>query len=170
MNVLVVVASRHHATYEMGGRIASTLTAAGMTADLRRPEEIHALDGYDAVVLGSAVYAGQWLPAARAFAERLGPALRARPVWLFSSGPVGDPPAPAGDPAGVAAIAEIVRPRDQRVFAGRVSPDELRLGEKLVLRVVRAKTGDYRNCDAVDAWAREIALALEGERAAVAFG
>jgi hypothetical protein len=49
---------------------------------------------YDAVVLGSAVYAGHWLKPARALADRCAAALRARPVWLFSSGPVGDPAKP----------------------------------------------------------------------------
>ncbi|HEU4571670.1 MAG TPA: flavodoxin domain-containing protein, partial [Candidatus Limnocylindrales bacterium] len=64
MNVLVAVASRHHSTYEIGSRLAAALEAAGLGADLRRPEEVVTLDGYDAVVLGSGVYAGRWLPAA----------------------------------------------------------------------------------------------------------
>ena len=170
MNVLVAVASRHHATYEIGGRIVEALTAAGLSADLRRPEEIHSLDGYDAVVLGSAVYAGQWLAPAKAFADRLGPALRTRPVWLFSSGPIGDPPLPGGDPAGVAPIVAAIAPREHRVLTGRIEPKELNLGEKVVLKVVRAQPGDFRDWPAVESWAREIASSLEGERAAVAFG
>ena len=42
--------------------------------------------GFDAVVVGSAVYSMRWMPEATAFilAHRL--ALSERPVWLFSSG------------------------------------------------------------------------------------
>jgi menaquinone-dependent protoporphyrinogen oxidase len=169
MNVLVAVASRHHSTYEIGGRLARTLEGAGLTVDLRRPEEVVALDDYDAVVLGSGVYAGRWLPAATQLADRLADELGERPVWLFSSGPVGDASAPAGDLSAVAGILARIDGRGHRVFAGRLEPAELKLGEKLVLKVVRAKTGDYRDWTAIDAWAREIAAEL-GEPAAVALG
>jgi menaquinone-dependent protoporphyrinogen IX oxidase len=60
-------------------------------------EQVREVDGYDAVVLGSAVYAGHWLKPAREPVGRLGTFLADRPVWLFSSGPVGDPPKPEGD-------------------------------------------------------------------------
>jgi menaquinone-dependent protoporphyrinogen oxidase len=169
MNVLVAVASRHHSTYEIGSRLAAALEAAGLDADLRRPEEVVTLDGYDAVVLGSGVYAGRWLPAATGLADRLADELRRRPVWLFSSGPVGDAAAPAGDVDEVAAILARIDARGHRVFAGRLVPDELKLGEKLLVRFVRAKTGDYRDWTGIDAWAREIAAEL-GEPAVVALG
>jgi len=169
MNVLVTVASRHHSTYEIGSRIAAVLEAAGLRVDLRRPEEVVTLNAYDAVVLGSGVYAGRWLPAATALADRLADDLRRRPVWLFSSGPVGEATRPAGDLTEVAATLARIDARGHRVFAGRLVPDELKLGEKLIVRLVRARTGDYRDWTAIDAWAREIAAEL-GEPAAVALG
>jgi menaquinone-dependent protoporphyrinogen oxidase len=167
MDVLVAVASRHHSTYEMGGHLAATLRDDGLTVELRRPEEVVTLDGYDAVILGSGVYAGRWLTAATQLADRLACELRERPVWLFSSGPIGDPAQPAGDPPGAAPIIAALHPRDHRVFTGRLEPNELKLGEKLILKVVRAKTGDYRDWSAIDAWAREIAAALKEEPALV---
>jgi menaquinone-dependent protoporphyrinogen oxidase len=163
MNVLVTVASRHHSTLEIAEAISSTLIQAGIRTELRPPEEVDSLAGYDAVILGSGVYAGRWLPTARDFVDRLSMALRERPVWLFSSGPIGDPPLPAGDPAGVAPITAAVLPREHRVFAGRLDPDELGVGEKLILKVVRAKTGDSRDWPAIEAWARQIALTLQTE-------
>jgi len=66
-------------------------TAAG-TPWWSHPKQIQAVDGFDAVVLGSAVYAGHWLKPARELVDRSRDALAARPVWLFSSGPIGDPP------------------------------------------------------------------------------
>lgn len=170
MKVLVAVASRHHGSFEIGRAIATVLTEAGLEADLRRPQEVVRLAGYDAVVLGSGVYAGQWLAPAKALAARLRPELGDRPVWLFSSGPVGDPPLPTGDPAGIAAVVAAVRPREHRLFGGRLEPAELKLGEKVVLKVVRARPGDFRAWPEIADWAREIATALEGERAALSFG
>jgi menaquinone-dependent protoporphyrinogen oxidase len=169
MHVLVAVASRHHATFEIGGRIAAALSAAGLSADVRRPEEVDRLDGYDAVVLGSGVYAGQWLGPAKALAKRLRPELGERPVWLFSSGPLGDPPMPAGDPAGVGPLIELVRPRGHRAFSGRIDPAEIHLAETAILKVVRAPSGDFRDWAAIDAWAGEIATALRAEAAELAF-
>jgi menaquinone-dependent protoporphyrinogen oxidase len=163
MNVLVSVASRHHSTFEIAEAISTALIQAGVRTELRPPEEVDSLEGYDAVILGSGVYAGRWLPTARDFVDRLTLALRERPVWLFSSGPVGDPPQPAGDPAGVAPITAAILPREHRVFAGRLDVDELGLGEKLILKVVRARTGDSRDWPAIEAWARQIALTLQSE-------
>lgn len=61
--------------------------------------------GYDAVVLGSAVYVGRWLEPARELVDAHAEELAARPTWLFSSGPIGDPPKPEADDA--VQIAEI---------------------------------------------------------------
>ncbi len=121
------------------------------------------LDAYDAVVLGSGVYAGQWMGSAKRLAKRLRPELGDRPVWLFSSGPLGDPPLPAGDPAGVRSIIELVRPRGHRVFGGRIDPSEMHLAEKAILKLVRAPSGDFRDWTAIDAWAAEIAATLAAE-------
>ncbi|MEV7629521.1 hypothetical protein [Actinoplanes sp. NPDC089786] len=54
-----------------------------------------------------AVYLGRWLDDARKLAERIA-AQPPRPVWLFSGGPIGDPPKPAEEPAEI---------RDQRLCA-----------------------------------------------------
>ena len=71
----------------------------------------------DAVGLGRAVYMGQWLKPARQLAERQAAALAARPVWLFSSGPVGEPAKPADNPVDVTKILAATGARDHRIFA-----------------------------------------------------
>jgi menaquinone-dependent protoporphyrinogen oxidase len=67
-------------------------------------EQVTTLAGFDTVVLGSAVYMGHWLAPARDLAERLAREAAGRPVWLFSSGPLGDPPKPAQDAVDVAPL------------------------------------------------------------------
>jgi menaquinone-dependent protoporphyrinogen oxidase len=116
------------------------------------------------VILGSGVYAGHWIEAAKAFAHRHAQSLRDRPVWLFSSGPLGDPPMPAGDPADVAGLLELLAPRGHRVFPGRLWPDHLGFAERAIVRMVRAPYGEYRPFEEIQGWAREIAASLYAER------
>lgn len=106
MRVLVTAASRHGATTEIADAIGAALREAGLETSVVPPDEVLTLAGYDAVVLGSAVYMGRWLDPAKQFAARNGAALAARPVWLFSCGPIGDPPKPTEEPVDVAGIRE----------------------------------------------------------------
>jgi menaquinone-dependent protoporphyrinogen oxidase len=85
------------ATGELAQVIGEVFTERGWDAVVVPPEQAEGIDSFDAVVLGSAVYAGHWLKPARELVERSRDALAARPVWLFSSGPIGDPPKPEED-------------------------------------------------------------------------
>lgn len=91
MTVLVTAATKHGSTDEIAQAIGATLSERGVEALVLPPEEVRDIDEYDAVVLGSAVYSGHWLPSAMALVDRGSSAWAGRPVWLFSSGPVGDP-------------------------------------------------------------------------------
>lgn len=162
MNVLVSAASRHGATIEVAATIGETLRAAGLDVFVVAPDEVERLDGYDAAVIGSAVYVGRWLEPARDLVERHKVALSGIPVWLFSSGPVGDPLKPAQDPADAAPLASLVGARGHRTFAGNVDRRRLSFGEKAVVAAVRAPEGDYRPWPEIEAWAMEIAAALRG--------
>jgi menaquinone-dependent protoporphyrinogen oxidase len=161
MKALVAVASRHNSTRELAEAIAGELRASGLDADLRAADAVLDISGYDAVVLGSGVYMGRWLPAARRFAELHGPALREVPVWLFSSGPIGaEDPKPPGDPAGIPELLEATCARGHIIFAGKLDKRSLGLAERLMVRVVHAPEGDFRDWDAVRNWARSIPSSL----------
>jgi menaquinone-dependent protoporphyrinogen oxidase len=161
MNVLVAVASRHGASLQIGEVIATTLRARGLEAETRRVEDVSGLDGVAAVVLGSGVYAGHWLRRARVFVDTFEADLVRRPVWLFSSGPVGDPPRPAENPAEVAGLVKRLGARSHRLFGGRIDGDELRLAEKALVALVRAPYGDYRPWSDISVWADAIASELQ---------
>ena len=157
MNILVTVASNHGATGEIGEVLAGVLRDSGLTAETRRPQDVVSLEGYDSVVLGSAIYADRWLEPARAFADRHAAALATCPVWLLSSGPLGDPPMPLGEPAEPTAIATSLAAKGHRSFTGRLDRGRLGLLERTLTRAVRAPDGDFRDWEAVRSWADEIA-------------
>ncbi|MGD2051193.1 MAG: flavodoxin domain-containing protein [Acidimicrobiia bacterium] len=162
MTVLVTAASKHGATAQIAKAIADALTRRGVEAVQPALDDVAGVDGYDAVVLGSAVYMGRWMKEAKGFVEHHRDALRARPVWLFSSGPLGDPLKPADDPVDAAAMVEASGAREHRVFPGEIAKDRLSLGERAVVKAVRAPYDDYRDWGDIDAWAAGIASALTG--------
>jgi menaquinone-dependent protoporphyrinogen oxidase len=161
MNVLVTVASKHGATTQIAEAIGRALAKADIGAEVVAPDDVRSLKGYDAVILGSAVYAGRWLDEAKRFVEREGPALAERPVWLFSSGPIGDPPKPEEEAIDVAAIRVVTGARDHRIFAGLLDKSRLGFGERAIVKVVRAEEGDYRPWPEIDEWVAGIAVTLK---------
>jgi len=168
VKVLVATASRHHGTHEIAEAIATGLTGRGVDAEAASVERVETLHGYDAVVLGSAVYMGRWLADARRFAQIHTSALCTMPVWLFSSGPVGpvDHPIPAGKPADVPVLMRLTQAIDHRTFPGRLDMMHLHFAERAAVRAIHAPEGDSRDWDAIDRFAGEIADELAGTHAA----
>lgn len=101
-----------------------------------RPEEVGHLSAYDGVVVGSAIYAGHWLKPARDRVERTASRMCALPVWLFSTGPIGDPLKPDGLPVDVAPMLELSGAREHRVSGGRIDTRQLGLAEKAIVHMV----------------------------------
>lgn len=168
LRVLVTAASRHGSTTEIADAVARDLQESaagrrcGLTAVTVPVERDPDPSGYDAVVLGSGVYAGRWLEPARHYAAGHATALRSRPVWLLSSGPIGAPPFPPDEPHDAEPIRASVAARGHRVFPGRLDPHRLSIGERAVVTAMRAPVGDFRDWVAVRAWAEEIAEELAG--------
>jgi menaquinone-dependent protoporphyrinogen oxidase len=107
------------------------------------------------------------MDSAKKLVNRLEPDFRARPTWVFSSGPIGAPPKPDEVPPDGAAISAQVGAREHRVFAGRLDRGQLSFVEKAIVGAVKAPDGDYRQWEEIRTWATEIARAILSERAAV---
>jgi menaquinone-dependent protoporphyrinogen oxidase len=163
MRLLVTAASRHGATQEIADAIAHRLQDEGLEATARAPDDVTDVTPYDAVIIGSGVYAGHWIDAARSFVDRHAADLGEIPVWLFSSGPVGDPPKPDEDPVDVADVRAATGALGHRLFAGRLHKAGLGFAERAIVLALRAPEGDFRDWDAIGAWAGEIAAALRGD-------
>jgi menaquinone-dependent protoporphyrinogen oxidase len=171
MKILVAYASKYGSTKGIAERIAERLRVAGQQAEARPVQAIDNLGGYDAVVVGSAVFADHWMAEATQFVGRHRAALADRPTWLFSSGPIGTMAAKR-EPVAPKETGQLVRAisaREHRVFLGawdRANADRAKLGfaERMVARWL--PEGDFRDWAAIDGWAASIARALQGARTA----
>jgi menaquinone-dependent protoporphyrinogen oxidase len=160
MGLLVTAATRYGATAELAAAIAEVLGEHGLEATVLPPDQVQEVDGYDAVVVGSAVYAGHWLKPARELVDRLGGELASRPVWLFSSGPVGDPPKPEEDPVDVADLLAATGAPEHRIFAGRLARNQLSFPERAIVSALRVPEGDFPDWTEIRRWAAGIADAM----------
>ncbi len=174
MNVLVVYASRHGATQGIAERIAAVLGQEGVKATLQPVERAGDARDYDGIVIGSAAYAGHWLKEAAEFARRNRAVLVERPVWLFSSGPLGTEEVDAKGrdiraasvPKEIAGLREAIHPRDHQVFFGAFDRSSKPVGllERLARMMPAARKlmpeGDFREWAEIEAWARHIAREL----------
>ena len=166
MTVLVAAASKHGATQEIAGRIGANLAEHGVGVDVRKLGDVDDVDRYDAFVVGSGVYLGNWLKEARRFLDAHASDLAERPTWLFASGSiVGDPPRSDDPDALRAGLAEKLvaktGAREHKLFAGRVDMSRLGMLEKAAVRGAHATEGDYRDWGEIDEWAVGIARDLE---------
>ena len=123
--VLVAYASKLGSTAEIAEAIAQVLRDGGHHAVAVPTRDVASLDDYDAVVLGSALYAAYWQRDAHRFVERFREELMARPLWLFSGGPLDRRLARADQPITPhgAEITEGLGARDHHTFGGRLRPD-----------------------------------------------
>ena len=83
-SILVMYATRFGSTEEVAEAITETLREGGHTVDCQPVAEVQSLDGYGAVVLGSAVNHANWLPPAIDFVRKHQEALNHIPVALFT--------------------------------------------------------------------------------------
>jgi menaquinone-dependent protoporphyrinogen oxidase len=182
--LLVVFASRHGSTEEIAERIATVVRNQGI--DVVVADAAHEIDaaGFDAYVIGSAVYTGSWIKEASQFVERNESLLAGHPVWLFSSGPLpsssrttagkepleqalGPEQGPgSGGRKRVAAFSAVIHPRDHQVFMGAYDQFDApkSVPERLIRMTPMAKRmlpdGDFRDWDEIEAWARHITSEL----------
>jgi menaquinone-dependent protoporphyrinogen oxidase len=166
--ILVAYATKYGATAEIAEKIGEALSQAGLETDVVLVHHVTDVQSYTAVVLGSAVYIGQWRREASGFLKANEKPLAKIPVWLFSSGPTGN-----GDPLelmqgwifpkALKPIADRIKPRGMVLFHGALDADKIGFVEKWMVNNVKAPFGDFRNWDVITSWAKGIADTLKKE-------
>ena len=166
--ILVTYASQGGATAGVAEAIGQTLVECGAQVDVRPTAEVNNLQSYAAVIVGSAIHGGKWMPEAEAFISQYQADLRQMPTAIFQ---VCMMLATENEsyrrlvPEWLAPIRARIGPVGEASFAGALFPDRYRkLSEKLGLRVflavIRRKAGDYRDWGKIRAWAEQIYPAL----------
>ena len=158
MHVLVAYGSKMGGTAGIAELIGDALTDAGLHPDVMPVAEVFQLDRCDAVVIGGALYTGHWHRQARRFVRRHTDALRQRPVWLFSSGPLNGsaveeiPPVPQ-----VEELARRIGARGHATFGGRLPADAKGFPASAM---AKTHAGDWRDPDHIRGWAADVAMEL----------
>jgi menaquinone-dependent protoporphyrinogen oxidase len=132
--------------------IAASLERCGPGVDLTPAADVHAVDGYDGIVLGGALYMGRWHRDATTFLRRHEQALAGIPVAVFALGPK-DMSGEASSRAQLDhALARIdVEPAAIAIFGGVIDPAQLRFP------FGRMPASDARDWAAIEGWTAEIA-------------
>ena len=164
--VLVAYATKYGATAGIAEKIGQVILQAGLQTDVLPTDRVSDITVYKAIVLGSAVYVGQWRKEAVAFLENNEKAMSKLPVWFFSSGPTGE-----GDPVQLMQgwqfpeaqqpIADRIQPRDIAFFLGVLDMKKLNMAEKLLIKGLKTPVGDFRDWDVIASWATAIADTLK---------
>lgn len=159
MRVLVAYGSKRGGTAGLAGMIGDGLAAAGLQSDVQPAGAVRSLDGFDAVVLAGALYAARWHRDARRFARRHAEALRSRPVWVVSSGPLDASAVSREIPPvrQVAAAMASVGARGHATFGGRLEPTAAGFPARAM---AKTRSGDWRDPEHVREWARSVAEEL----------
>jgi len=160
-SILVAYASRFGSTQEVAEAIAVTLREAGLEVDLQLMQEVKSLDRYDAVVLGAAIYNAKWNADAHQFVMRHQESLRQLMAAIFTLGPLSSSDA-AKQNSRRQLDSELsnypwLKPVAVEIFAGKYDPSKP--GLNFFERFLPAR--DYRNWDAIRAWAKALSAQLQ---------
>jgi len=163
-HILVTYASQGGSTAGVAEAIGKALAANSAIVDVRPIQEVTDLSPYSAVLIGSAIHSGKWMPEAMRFLERNHNTLRHIPTAVFQVCMIlatGSEQYRRMAPEWFAPVRTHIQPLAEASFAGALWPNQYpKLSDKLGLRIflatIKLKNGDYRDWDAIRAWAEGV--------------
>lgn len=164
--ILVAYATVYGSTQEVAEAIGTTLREQGLEADVRPAAEVRSLDGYAAVVLGTAMYFFMLHGDAKRFLSRFRKQFSAGlPVALFALGPFSTKPdevESARKPIDkLLAKSPWLKPASVRIFGGQLQPEKLRFPHSMMRNQPASDARDWAD---IRAWALELADELRAVR------
>jgi menaquinone-dependent protoporphyrinogen oxidase len=157
--ILVAYATKCGSTIEIAESIGKTLASDGAAVEVKPVQEIGDISGYDAVVLGSAIRMGQWLPEALEFAKQHQATLEAIPTAIFTAHILNTDDSPASLSARqsyTAQLRQIIDPCAEAFFAGKIDPALLNFFEMTLFKLVDSPEGDFRDWKKIEAWTETV--------------
>ena len=159
--VLVVYGTSTGCTAGVAERIGKALADKGASVEVVSAKEAPAADGYDAVLVGSGVRASNWHQPVKEWVAANTAALKAGKVAFYTVGlTLASAPEKTAEVRAYTGplIAETgIEPVDVGVFAGCNEPKKFSFMERTIMKLMKAPEGDFRDWDAIDAWALEVA-------------
>jgi len=154
--LLVGYASKYGSTAEVAAKIGETLREQGWDVDVLPVGEVKQVETYRAVILGSAVQFGQWLPEAMEFLRAHEAQLKALPVAIFSvhlRNLDDNAESRVNREQYTAGVHKLITPTTEGFFAGKMEMARLSFFDSLITRALNGGDCDLRDWDAIRAWA-----------------
>ncbi len=168
--ILIAYASQFGTTGEVAETIGKVLCQAGNTVEIKWVKNVKDLNDYDAVIIGSPIRYDRWMPEAAEFVKANQKILQQLPVVYFFTCLVLHKLNAKGDLQAkkysdkLQALVPQVKPISIRGFAGVLDYSKMGFFSRLIMKVILfnkgVKEGDYRDWDAISAWAKETQLKL----------
>lgn len=166
MTILVTYGSTRGGTEGIADIIGDELRKSGFDVDVKPAASVGPrLRGYDAVIVGGAIYMGRWHKDARHFVKTHRMQLLERPTFFFSSGPLGYAAQAKEIPPtrGVQRLMRSVGAKNHVTFGGRLAEDAR---GPMAAAMARTRAGDFRDDANIRTWTRHVADELQHPRAA----
>jgi menaquinone-dependent protoporphyrinogen oxidase len=161
--ILIAYASKCGSTAEISQKIGEVLSTHNLRVDVKPVGEITDIRGYQAVVIGSAIRFGQWLPEGISFLKSNHDALQSKPTAMFTvhMQNTGDSAeARTNRELYVKAAREQITPKVEKYFTGMIEMSRLSFLERIVYKAVKAKDGDDRDWNDIQSWAESLPVGL----------
>ena len=167
--ILVTFATNYGSTQEVAEVIAETLREQGQIVDVLPVTAVQSLNDYNAIILGSAVNYGKWLPDALEFVQANKETLNRMPVALFCvhiQNTANDAQSRQKRHAYLDEVRSFLTPIAEGYFAGKFD----RHGSKLLLPNWMSffiPPIDLRKWNKVRDWAMDVSKMLVNQREAL---
>ncbi|NLI41258.1 MAG: flavodoxin [Caldisericales bacterium] len=166
--ILITYASQGGSTAGVASAIGQTLASTGAEVIVLPVKEVTNLDSYQAIVIGSAVHSGKWMPEALVFIQQHQNSLRRIPTAIFQVClmlAANNEQYKTFVPDWLTPVRSQIRPAAEGSFAGALWPDQYskfteKLGLRIFLATIKLKAGDYRDWDEIQKWSEKVSALL----------
>jgi len=157
--ILVTYSTRAGSTAEIAATIGQTLSQRGYSVDVLPVKKQPNPSDYDAVILGSPIRMGSWLPEVIAFIKENRTLLEQLPVAVFTvhmlnSGD--DEESRTNRQAYLNAVREWISPAEEAFFLGKMDLAKLSFLDRFISNVMKAKDEDLRDWNTINAFAESV--------------
>lgn len=157
--VLIAYASKCGSTGDVAQAIADELAKRGLIADVRLAGKVKSLAGYRAVIVGSAIRMGQWLPEAVKLVEQNAAALQTMPnafftVHMLHTGD--DAESRQARAAYLEGVHKFMTAQSEVFFAGKIEQAKMSFLDRMISQAMKAQDEDKRDWAAIRAWAQTV--------------